>query len=262
MAVIWSIVCIPKTFSELAMQVLNVLLNYGLNSTRIDFVGDRYPVVSIKNAERRKRAKGGSLSIASIKGCQTCPRQWQRVLSDSYNKEKLISFLVNEWASQKYLGKLSEKELFVTSRDKCYKIYVRNSEILSEIVLALECTQEEADTRLLLHANHAAVSEDEKVVIKSSDSDVEVISIALWHKIATRIYILSATKHCMRLIDISEINIKFTQDVCNALLGLHAFTGCESVSAFLGKGKKKALQIVQNAYKYVNHAKFGNVMEC
>ena len=52
-------VFIPKTFSELAMQVMNVLLNYGLNSTRIDFVGDRYPVVSRKDAEHRKRAKGG-----------------------------------------------------------------------------------------------------------------------------------------------------------------------------------------------------------
>ena len=75
MAVIQSIriLCIPKPFSELAMQVLKVLLNYKLNSTRIDFVGDRYPVVSIKNAERRKRAKGGSLSISSIIGCQICP---------------------------------------------------------------------------------------------------------------------------------------------------------------------------------------------
>ena len=54
MAVIQLIVCIPKTFSELVMQVLNVLLNYGLDSTRINFVGDRYPVVSIKDAERRK----------------------------------------------------------------------------------------------------------------------------------------------------------------------------------------------------------------
>ena len=59
MPVIQSIVFIPKTFSELAMQVMNVLLNYGLNSTRIDFVGDRYPVVSIKDAEHRKGAKGG-----------------------------------------------------------------------------------------------------------------------------------------------------------------------------------------------------------
>ena len=119
--------------------------------------------------------------------------------------------MVNEWASQKYLGKLSEKELFVTSRDKYYKIYVRNSEILSEIVLALECTQEETDTRLLLHANHAAVSGYEKVVIKFSDSDLEVISVALQHKIAARIYILSGTKRRMRLIDISEINTNLTQ---------------------------------------------------
>ena len=66
MAVIQSIVCIPKTFSKLAMQVLNVLLNYGLNSTRIDFVGDRYQAVSIKNAVPPKRVKGGILSIAII----------------------------------------------------------------------------------------------------------------------------------------------------------------------------------------------------
>ena len=93
MAVIQTTVCIPKTFSELAMQVLNVLLN----STKIDLVDDRYPIVSIKDAERRKRAKGRSLSIASISGCQTCPRQWRRFLSDGDNKEKLISFLANEW---------------------------------------------------------------------------------------------------------------------------------------------------------------------
>ena len=48
---------IPKTFLELAMQVLNVLLNYGLNSTRIGFFGDRYLVVSINDADRRKLAK-------------------------------------------------------------------------------------------------------------------------------------------------------------------------------------------------------------
>ena len=71
------------------------------------------------------------------------------------------------------------KELFVTSRDKCYNIYVRNSEISSEIVSTLECKQEEADTGIILHANHVAVSGLEKVVIKSSDSDVEVISVAL-----------------------------------------------------------------------------------
>ena len=75
MAIIQSIVCIPRTFSELAMQVLNVLINYGMNVARIDFVGDRYPLVSIKNAERQKRAKGGSLTIANVNGGQKCPKQ-------------------------------------------------------------------------------------------------------------------------------------------------------------------------------------------
>ena len=80
-------------------------------------------------------------------------------MADGDNKEKLVSFLTNEWASQIYLGKFSGKELFVTSRDRCYKIYVRNSEILSEIAPALECTQVEADTRVVLHASHACSSQ-------------------------------------------------------------------------------------------------------
>ena len=81
------------------MQVLNVLRKNGLNSIRIDFVGDRYPVVSIKNADCQRQAKGGSLSIASINGSQTCPRQWRKFVS-----VKLITFMVNEWVPQKYLG--------------------------------------------------------------------------------------------------------------------------------------------------------------
>ena len=90
-----------------------------------------------------------------------------------------------------------------------------------------------------------SVSEYEKVLIKSSDSDVEVISVAFQNKIAARIYILSGTKQRMRLIDISEINTKLNQEIYDALLGLHAFTGCDSVSAFLGKGKKNPSEIVQ-----------------
>ena len=115
-------------------------------------------------------------------------------------------------------------------------------------------------TYLLLHANHAAVSGYEKLVIKSSDSDVEVISVALQNKIAARIHILSGTRQSMRLIgmrliDILEINIKLTQEVCDASLGLHGFTGCDSVSAFLGDRPKVPTSTSSNA-------KFGNLMEC
>ena len=34
-------------------------------------------------------------------------------------------------------------------------------------------------------------------------------------------------------------------NICNALIGLHAFTGCDSVSAFVGKGKKAAFTLLK-----------------
>ena len=166
-------------------------------------------------------------------------------MSDGGNKEKLITFLAEEWASQKYLEKLRGRDLFVTRQDQYYKIYVANKQVVRKLVPVIECKQVEADTRILLHANHAAASRYDKAVIKSSDSDVEVISGALQHKIDARIYILSGTKQRMRIVDISEINNHFDPEVCDALLGLHAFTGCDSVSAFLGKGKKKGFEIIQ-----------------
>jgi len=34
-------------------------------------------------------------------------------------------------------------------------------------------------------------------------------------------------------------------DICTALIGLHAFTGCDSVSAFAGKGKVSAYKLMR-----------------
>ena len=36
------------------------------------------------------------------------------------------------------------------------------------------------------------------------------------------------------------------EDVCKALIGLHAFTGCDTVSAFAGKGKAKAFKLLKS----------------
>jgi 5'-3' exonuclease len=41
-----------------------------------------------------------------------------------------------------------------------------------------------------------------------------------------------------------EIEQSIGNDVSQALIGLHCLTGCDSVSAFYGKGKKKALNLL------------------
>ena len=48
-----------------------------------------------------------------------------------------------------------------------------------------------------------------------------------------------------RYIDITKIVCAIGLQVCKALLGLHAFTGCDSVSSFAGIGKVKPLKILR-----------------
>ena len=40
------------------------------------------------------------------------------------------------------------------------------------------------------------------------------------------------------------------QDVSKALLGLHAFTGCDSVSAFMGIGKARSFKLLRSKNEF------------
>lgn len=47
-----------------------------------------------------------------------------------------------------------------------------------------------------------------------------------------------------RLINISQVSQHYGENMCNALLGLHGFTGCDYVSSFTGIGKIKAVKLL------------------
>ena len=73
------------------------------------------------------------------------------------------------------MEKLSGKTLVVTCGNSCYQLWSGVVQPISE----LESTQEEADTRMLLHSLHAARSRFTSVVIVSEDTDVLVLLLAL-----------------------------------------------------------------------------------
>lgn len=54
----------------------------------------------------------------------------------------------------------------------------------------------------------------------------------------------------IRLIDVNTLAAVFGKDVCSALIGLHAWTGCDTVSSFAGHGKIKAFGLVQKVDKF------------
>ena len=84
--------------------------------------------------------------------------------------------------------KLQQKVLNATMSGKCYRITSDGSTEVQE----LQCQQEEADGRLLLHAAHAAEEGYEGVVVCSEDTFVFIMALAfhdrslivpeIWHK--------------------------------------------------------------------------------
>ena len=82
------------------------------------------------------------------------------------------------------------------------------------------------------------------MVICSEDTDVFIMSLAFHDKIGASLFQKCGTKARRRVVDITKVAATVGIDVCRALVGVHAYTGCDTVSAFAGKGKAKALKLL------------------
>lgn len=246
MAMLQTLVRVPDRFSELAEMVMTRILIEAGEAARIDFVGDQYPTISIKNTERNKRGRDGQLVINITNGQQFCPRQWRKFMANGSNKTSLLNFFVREWSGNVvYAEKIKDHTLFVTHGDNCTKLVASDGTIAASTVLELCSNQEEADTRMLLHAHHASQNGHQRIAIKSSDTDVEVLACYHQAVIPAEIMLISGTRSRSRIVCIRRVCEKLGREICEVLPSLHAVTGCDSVSAFATKGKKKALDIIQ-----------------
>ena len=104
---------------------------------------------------------------------------------------------------------------------------------------------EEADTRLLLHAEHASKNSYRSVIIVSEDTDVLVLCLAYQSRIPSSLYQKCGSQTRARFVDIATIRQAFGEELCNALPGIHSFTGCDTVSAFAGRVKVRAVTLAK-----------------
>ena len=107
----------------------------------------------------------------------------------------------------------------------------------------LRSNHEEADTRTLLHANHAS-SNKKRIILQSPDTDVAVIAIHKAKELQCQeFWFKTGTKDRVRFIPIDLVADKLGNSICEALPGFHALTGRESTSGFFRMGKKKAWKL-------------------
>ena len=230
--------CENLTFSELSDHVFSQMIHAGHGSDRIGVVFDVYHSDSIKSAERIQRGSTEKIAFSNIISGHKI-KNWRRLLSCTESKNKWTAFLAESWKEQKFREKLGRKCMFVTywkrlARNRLPSIYTRRG----------------ADTRILLHVKHAAETIPALICI-TEDTDVFIICLGLWQDVNSNIFITRGSKSSVRLVDITKPAAALGRDVCTALLGLHPWTGCDTISAFSGQGKLKALKIILREQKFI-----------
>jgi len=152
------------------------------------------------------------------------------------NKTSLIKFLVEQWKLPRYRQMLHGKVLYATYEESCYKVTVDECDEVAE----LHCTLEEADTRLILHAVHAANDGLQSAIIITEDTDVMMFVLHF-----RRTLPVPSTKD----VGCSTEHGLPTSANWQAHLGTASvtalFTGCDTVSAFASRGKLNALLMVR-----------------
>ena len=206
----------------------------------------------IKDNEHNKRyGKDGPHVINISSRDQKTPSSqtsWKRFLAEGHNKTSLIKFLSQEWSSSVYSSILATRQLYITVEEKCFVIENDTVKTCDDLV----CFQEEADTRIIFHLKHASDQGFKLIKVESPDTDVELLLISFANKFSSEIHFRSGSINRPCLIDIKRIANNLSESVLNAILGFHAFTGCDSVEAFVGKGKKQPYKLMLKCSKHAD----------
>ena len=128
--------------------------------------------------------------------------------------------------------------MYTSSHNRC--IFIEKNCALDYPQLA--SNQEEADGKLIFHAADAS-KDYPTVIIVANDTDVFILCLAYAHKFQS-IMIKSGTSKT-ELHDVKNLADSLGTEVCSALIGKHVFTGCDTVSAFSGRGKVSALKMIK-----------------
>jgi hypothetical protein len=200
----------------------------------VDVVFDEYIKDSLKSATREQRGSGGRLRVmATVK----TPSNWQKFLRVDENKRELFTFLSNQVVQN---GLTVDADIVATVGEEA--ICVRDRDLSS----LMPCTHEEADTRIMIHCRDAVIHGHRSITIRTVDSDVVFISIAVFDSLnAEELWIAFGTGKNYRFIPVHEIVENLGFDVSKSMAFFHAFTGCDTVSSFAGRGKKIAYDVWQ-----------------
>ncbi|CAH3020104.1 unnamed protein product, partial [Porites evermanni] len=224
-----------KTFGEWCDNFTKfVTSHFTERCTRVDLVFDQYTPNSIKGSTRMKRKGGKKKGIRKeVESRDQRIGNWDKFITTEENKRSLTNFVSTE-ISESY-ERHPRRELVVSGG---FKEVRRSWSSVREDLQGLSSSQEEADTRIVLHARDATLSGYKQVNVICRDTDVLVLLLAHKHNLCDEVWMFSGTSRKKRFIPVHRIEIP--EETRNSLLAFHAITGCDTTSQFCGIGKGSA----------------------
>ena len=161
-----------KTFTDYAEDIFSAAFRKEITKfDRVDIIFDTCKKYSLKAATRKKRGKG---IRRKVENNSQPPNNWNAFLRIDENKSELFRFLSNVIIIRNF----DESKLIICAFDEtviCNQPY--NTSFI------VPCTQEEADTRVFLHVQEMSRQGIWSIKIRTVDTDVVVIAIALFSRL-------------------------------------------------------------------------------
>lgn len=242
-----------RTFDELAevvqKRIVRLLRNPALELSSVTVVFDRYDnVSSIKAAERERRNTSSEVPVYQIQGNRKVPN-YRKFLQGSSNKASLaehISDYVVEHAAELIPNGKSIVLAGGFPEGKMVKMVSPSGVSCLE---SLYSNQEEADTRMILHASSLS-HEHDRLIIRCDDTDVLVLLVYYQSRglLADQVYMYAGHSGKERYIPVHIIVKELGPVVCGCLPAVHSLTGCDTTCSLNRIGKRTVYsKLVKNA---------------
>ena len=217
-ALIRSITRLLDTFGEFVDVLFKALPKCGT----VHFVTDSYYPQSIKTLERERR---GSCAIHAVGGPTTkMPRDFSGCMHEAENKRQLLNFLLTQWQQPQFAPHFHGRLLFFVFERQCTRPSSTDAMTVDvSDAPDLHSSQEEADSRIILHCAYIARCAEphvSSIVICSPDTDVFILLLHYSSSItgtgSLRLLFDTGTGNNRRVLDITNIASAIGHDICFA----------------------------------------------
>lgn len=225
-----------KTFMEYADQVFTPYILAQLQGVqRLDIVWDVYVPNSLKATTRARRGQGKRRRVTAT---GPLPGNWSDFLKHDMNKTELYQFLASHLQG-----------VNIPDGKHVYATYGHTAIAVPEtdVSQVSPCCHEEADTRIFVHVADAVRAGHHRISIRTVDTDVVVLSVFFAHQIpdVRELWVAFGTGKSYRYIPAHIIAEALGEYKVKGLLFFHAYSGCDTVSAFYNRSKATAWSVWQ-----------------